>query len=375
MALQMWDSNTEAVRQLQEMLYLAGFDPGPGDGQFGPQTLSALNDFQVSLGLPRTDYLDDNTASRLTAYTAPPAAPTAAPAPVAQLPEPVFSTAPTMEPPAAVNPGLTADQRSANTIIQSTLGQYGLSSLADWAWQQYLQGSPIESIMFDLRQRPEYQQRFPAMQALAQGGHAISEAQYISYESTVTQLMRQYGLPQGFYDQPDDFTALLTGFVSPAEINARLSSYSDIINAQDPNALAQMQQLYGVSTGDLMAYAIDPNRALPLLQRQVQASLTSASAVSAGYGPLTQAEAERYAGASAQGFGQLASMGEVFGSLPGENVGDISRSVQLGAAFDSNAQDQAVIANRQRRRTAEFEAGGTYTTSQRGISGLGASTR
>jgi peptidoglycan hydrolase-like protein with peptidoglycan-binding domain len=44
-------SSGEAVRELQVALKETGEDPGPVDGQFGPQTLAAVKDFQQKRGI------------------------------------------------------------------------------------------------------------------------------------------------------------------------------------------------------------------------------------------------------------------------------------------------------------------------------------
>jgi peptidoglycan hydrolase-like protein with peptidoglycan-binding domain len=44
----------ERVRQMQERLAAAGFDPGPADGTVGPQTRAALRAFQEERGLAPT---------------------------------------------------------------------------------------------------------------------------------------------------------------------------------------------------------------------------------------------------------------------------------------------------------------------------------
>src|SRR5919109_1159606 len=44
-------SSGEAVRELQVALQETGQDPGPIDGQFGPQTLSAVKAFQQGRGI------------------------------------------------------------------------------------------------------------------------------------------------------------------------------------------------------------------------------------------------------------------------------------------------------------------------------------
>lgn len=57
--------DTEQVRNAQEKLKAAGFDPGPVDGTLGPQTKEALRDYQKARGLPQTGMLDDATQQAL----------------------------------------------------------------------------------------------------------------------------------------------------------------------------------------------------------------------------------------------------------------------------------------------------------------------
>ena len=57
------------VRQVQERLKDAGFNPGPVDGQFGPQTREALKEYQKAHGLPQTGQLDEPTRDLLMAQS------------------------------------------------------------------------------------------------------------------------------------------------------------------------------------------------------------------------------------------------------------------------------------------------------------------
>lgn len=380
--------NGPAVQWLQETLAAAGFDPGPVDGQYGPMTARAVSAFQNSRGLPPTGQDDDYTESFLLpqqaappATPAPPpaaspipgAAPTPTPAPVPRTP---VAPTPTVMP-TTPSTNLPSLNLSAKSIIASAFGDLGLPQLGDWAYQRYLQlglpvGDAVSIIMDEVRARPEWKARFPGMEQLAQQGHAISPAQWLAYEDTATGLLRQYGLPQGFYDDPSDFAQLITGQVSVAELSQRLASYADVANNQDPQVVAEFNRLYG--PGLLTAYFIDADRALPLLQRQAAAANVGAIASNTGYGLLTQQEAERYSGLSAgaaqQGFGELAGLGEVLSSLPGENIGDVSRQTALGAEFDANAADRNEISRRVARRKAEFAQGGSYAGSSAGASGI-----
>ena len=60
-------SGGETVRQAQEQLKVAGFDPGPADGHIGPKTRSALRDYQAAHSLPKTGKLDRATQKSLIA--------------------------------------------------------------------------------------------------------------------------------------------------------------------------------------------------------------------------------------------------------------------------------------------------------------------
>jgi peptidoglycan hydrolase-like protein with peptidoglycan-binding domain len=53
------------VRQVQERLKEAGFNPGPADGQLGAQTKDALKEYQKAHGLPQTGQLDEPTRELL----------------------------------------------------------------------------------------------------------------------------------------------------------------------------------------------------------------------------------------------------------------------------------------------------------------------
>ena len=104
--------------------------------------------------------------------------------------------------------------QSARAVLQAALDQYGLGSLAEWAWNRYLETGSTDQVFLELRQQSAYRQRFPAMEALSRSGRAISEASYIEYERTVTQTLHQYGIPRGMYDTPDAIANLLVNDVS-----------------------------------------------------------------------------------------------------------------------------------------------------------------
>ena len=271
----------------------------------------------------------------------------------------------------------------AKAVLDNFLSQYGLQGLGDWAWNKALNGESIDQIKLEMRDTPEFQARFPAMQQMAKQGRAMSVDQYMAMEDSYRSVMHSYGLPQGFYDQPQDFAKFMLGDVSPSELNDRVKQYTDAVMG-DTETLTQMQRLYGDvghgnnPTGDLLAHYLDPTVAAPLLTQQLAASQFASAASRGGFGQLSKAEAEQY-GAQAgttmqqaeQGFGTLYQGRELMQGLPGENQDTISHETQLGAVFGGNAPDQEKIQNRARLRVAEGSGGGGFTATQTGIRGLG----
>jgi peptidoglycan hydrolase-like protein with peptidoglycan-binding domain len=55
----------ETVRQVQTVLKEQGYDTGPVDGQWGRLTRIAVENFQLSNGIPATGQLNDRTLSAL----------------------------------------------------------------------------------------------------------------------------------------------------------------------------------------------------------------------------------------------------------------------------------------------------------------------
>jgi peptidoglycan hydrolase-like protein with peptidoglycan-binding domain len=61
------DVEPQEVREAQERLKEAGFNPGPVDGQLGAQTKSAIKQYQKAHGLSQTGRLDEDTREMLLA--------------------------------------------------------------------------------------------------------------------------------------------------------------------------------------------------------------------------------------------------------------------------------------------------------------------
>jgi len=272
----------------------------------------------------------------------------------------------------------TAAQTDALGAIKTMLDKYGLpASLATWAWGEITKGKSFDEIGLDLQQTPEFNTRFPAIELQRKAGvNPVSPGDYVTYENHTRAMLHFYGIPQGIYDTPAAFTKLLVGQVSPSELDTRLGEANAAISNYSPDAMNELKTLYGVSQGGILAYALDPALAEPVLARQFAAAKIAGISDTTGYGALGQANAEMLAKQgltdtqAQQGLGQLAGEKELFTGLPGQGEADISQQTQLGAEFGGNATDQETILARQRQRTATFGGSSNVATTSTGAVGL-----
>ena len=179
---------------------------------------------------------------------------------------------------------LSHKEQSAYDLLAQTLRDWGLGALVKYARQFIQQGMSQEEIQLHLEQTPEYQHRFAGNELRKQNGlGTLSPAQYIALEDQYRQVLSQYGMPKGFYDQHKDFANWIGGDVSPSEVQAR----ADIAKQQYLNAPAEMraywQQNFGLTAGDAVASILDPNHeSLADLQRQANAVAIGGSALQQG---------------------------------------------------------------------------------------------
>lgn len=162
-------------------------------------------------------------------------------------------------------------QRDAATILTDLFTQYGLGSLAPRIVKYIQQGYSADAISIMLQQTPEYKQRFAANDArLKKGLPALSPAEYIATERSYRQVMTAAGLPLGFYDQTSDFQKFLENDMSPTELKGRVDTAAQAVRQAPRETLDYFKQWY--NEGDLIAYALDPNRAEPLVEQRIKAA-------------------------------------------------------------------------------------------------------
>ena len=255
---------------------------------------------------------------------------------------------------------LSQTQQSAFDLMLGMLKEYGLDSLSG-VLQDLIVGGDTDAnvLQLKLQDTQEWKTRFAGNEMLKQKGLAVlSVGEYLSVERSYAQLAKNYGLPQGFYDEPADFAKWIGGSVSPNEVQQRFQAYSDLANREDPAVTSQLASM-GMSKGDILAHIMDPSRALPLIQKKYQQTLLGASARRAGVVAnndylghltelgITEQQAAQGYGMIGEGLADMQRMGSIYGEKFGQ--GDYESAV-----FDQNStatQKQKRLASRER---AEF---------------------
>jgi hypothetical protein len=193
---------------------------------------------------------------------------------------------------------LIGSDRDAAVAIGDLFDSYGLGSLAPQIVKMIQDGFGADVIAIKLKETKEYKQRFSANDARLKAGlPVLSPAEYIATERSYRQVMQQAGLPIGFYDSTKDFEKFLAMDVSPTEVKGRVDAVTEAINKAPASTKDFFGQWY--NTGDMIAYALDPKKAQPLIEQRIKAAEAAAVAQGQGFS-LDQATAERLGATGAQ---------------------------------------------------------------------------
>lgn len=178
---------------------------------------------------------------------------------------------------------LTGTNRDAFLALKTVFSNYGLGSLAGKIFDYVKNGYSSDTISILLQDSPEYKKRFAANEARKKAGlNVLSPAEYIAAENSYRQIMKQSGLPKGFYDSNEDFAGFLGGDVSPTELQERVNlatQASVLANPAYKKALAQM----GISQSEIAAYFLDNSKALPYIQKAAAKAAIGAEALQRGF--------------------------------------------------------------------------------------------
>lgn len=225
-----------------------------------------------------------------------------------------------------------AERQSAYDLLYQQFSQYGLGSLVEPLKGLITSGASPSEFTIKLRESPAYQKRFAAMPTrIANGFKAIDEATYLNLEDKYQDIMQNYGLPIGYYEQIVDpvtgiktqpgFEKLIGNNVDPVTLEERVILGKKRVQDSNPEVFKSLKQFFPeITDSDILAYVLDPKNALDTIRRKVTAAEIGGGAMQAGLG-ITGARAEELGAAgitkaqAQQGFQTVAEVAPRGGQL------------------------------------------------------------
>jgi len=188
--------------------------------------------------------------------------------------------------------------QSAYDILLAEFSQYGLASLVEPLKSLIVSGPSAAELTLALRATDAYKKRFAAnAERIKKGLTALNEATYLGLEDKYQSVMRNYGLPATYYSKDtmgrqEGFEKLIANDVSATELEDRiLTAQNRVINAPAEVTTALKQFYPDITNGDILAYTLDPEKALTDIKRKVTAAEIGGAAIGAGLGTsATRAE-------------------------------------------------------------------------------------
>jgi hypothetical protein len=272
------------------------------------------------------------------------------------------------------------ERQSAYDLLLQQFNQYGLGALVEPLKGLITSGASPAEFTIRLRESDAYKKRFAAnAQRIQKGLTAISEAEYLGLEDQYQNIMRNYGLPESYYTRGDmgvqeGFNQFIANDVSAAELEDRvMTAQSRVMNA-NPEVLQSLRKFYpGITNGDILAYTLDPQKALTDIKRKVTAAEIGGAATQAGLG-ITGTRAEELGAAgitkqqAQQGFQTVAEVAPRGGQLA--EIYKQSPYTQTTAEAEVFGLGGSAEAARQRKKLTSLE-----TAAFQGSAGAGAIAR
>jgi len=173
-------------------------------------------------------------------------------------------------------------ERSAGDDVQAMFTAAGLNKefvdqlvgIINGMYEQTV--APTQGEMLNAIYNSEpYKQRFSANEIIRQrlsggqgrpGDRLLSPKEYIDLENTYRTIFQDAQMPTGFYDAPDDFNTLISNSISASELQSRVTTAADALQKADPATINSLSRYYNLTQGDLVAYLLDPAKAMPVLE-------------------------------------------------------------------------------------------------------------
>jgi len=286
------------------------------------------------------------------------------------------------KPPTAPEPEIPIEtapvtDNAAYDALKQMLQDYGLpETLLDNVKDWISKGMGETQMTFRLRETDEFKDRFAGMgKRLENGLNAVSITEYIALERNYANVLAEFGLPKSFYDSPDDFANFIGNDISADEFATRTAMAAQAVSNIDPNLQDELRRLYPeISDGDMIAYFLDPERGVTLMEQKVQmtaAGLSSAAVSSIGTG-LSASVAENLATKNVQPI-QIGSTLAPKAGLMQSTLSDegVSADTLASSAFGLDAADANLVKKLRQRRGKTNQASSGSLVQQTGSIGLG----
>ena len=229
----------------------------------------------------------------------------------------------------------SAEKRSAYDLLYQQFNDLGIGGLVPELKTFIEEGISSAEFTLRLRQTDSYKKRFAGnAQRVTKGLRVLSEAEYISLEDQYQDVMRQYGLPESYYargemGRQEGFEKFIAGNISASELEDRImTAQKRVINA-NPEVAQALKTFYpGISQGDILAYTLDPTKAIEDIKRKVTAAEIGGAAARSGlttnvadadylrrYG-VTKESAEQGYATIAGGLERGSQLANIYGQTP-----------------------------------------------------------
>jgi LysM repeat protein len=215
------------------------------------------------------------------------------------------------------------------------LGQDFIKSLMDSIDKVYEENiMPTDAqVLNSIYSSDAYKKRFAANEAIRKrledgkgrpGDRLLSPAEYIKTEQAYQEILQESGMPAYFYDQPEDFTRLIENSISVAELTSRVNIAQNALQKADQGIVNSLKSYYGLSTGDLVAYLLDNEKAWDAINSRFQYSTEQAKLM--------------YTSAEVGGAAERAGLGATKGFA--EEITKAGKAEFAERAFQGAARDQ-----------------------------------
>lgn len=262
--------------------------------------------------------------------------------------------------------------QEAFVLMRNRFKRYGLSGLVEQIKAMLIEGISPQEIEIRLQDTREWKQRFKGNEIRRRNGvPVLSVEEYLATEKAYANVMQQYGLPDGFYNKPDDFAEFIGKSVSPAEVEQRVSAWDEVKrrDAADEKDVRQALYARGVTEGHLLAWAIDPKRALRDIQQALQSSLIETAGERTGLN-VQQSYADRLAARGVTEEQAAATYAQIGEALPTfESLGDIYGDKSFGQSELEQEMFEGDSEAAERRKQLASQERAAFGGSTRGVLG------